>query len=180
MSELSIREYLESLKHMPSKKKLVQELEILAEKFLLSKERKLLLDSLKGDKTEWFFWVSQMKNILKNLSQAEAVKFSALLIFLEQNPDKRFYQNKMKKFLINKVEFYKYYDFSLEKKLSQEERTQKKLWISKIFRLFISRSFLGILILVLILGFIAWFYLDRESCIEFVKAVVQPFFKAIR
>ena len=165
---------------MPSKRKLVQELETLAKKFLLPKKRKLLFVSLKGDKTEWFFWVSQLKEILKNLNKSEAVKFSGLLIFLEQNPDSRFYQDKMKKFLVNKVEFYKYYDFSLEKKMSKEERARQKLWISKIFRLFISRSFLGILILVLILCFIGWFYLDRESCLEFVNKVIQPFLKAIR
>jgi len=165
---------------MLSKKKLAQELETLAKKFLLPKKRKILLDSLKGDKTKWFFWVSELKGILKNLDKSEAVKFSALLIFLKQNPDSRFYQDKMKKFLVDKVEFYKYYDFSLEKKLTKEERARQKLWISKIFRLFISRSFLGILILVLVLGFIAWFYLDRESCLEFVNKVVQPFLKAIR
>ena len=165
---------------MPSKRKLAQELETLAKKFLLPKKRKILLDSLKGDKIKWLFWVSELKGILKNLDQSKAVKFSALLIFLEQNPDSRFYQDKMKKFLVNKVEFYKYYDFSLEKKLAKEERTRQKLWISKTFRLFISRSFLGILILVLILGFIAWFYLDRESCLEFVNKVIQPFLKAIR
>jgi len=165
---------------MLSKKKLAKELEALAEKFLLPKKRKILLDSLKGDKTKWFFWVSELKGILKNLDKSEAVKFSALLIFLKQNPDSRFYQDKMKKFLVNKVEFYKYYDFSLERKLTKEERARQKLLISKIFRLFISRSFLGILILVLVLGFIAWFYLDRESCLEFVNKVIQPFLKAIR
>jgi len=165
---------------MPSKRKLAKELEILSKKFLLPKKRKILLASLKGDKTEWFFWVSQMKGLLKNLDKSEAVKFSGLLLLLEQNPDKRFYQNRMKKFLVNKVEFYRYYDFSLEKKLSGLERNRKKLWISKVFRLFISRSFLGMLILVLILSFIVWFYIDRESCLEFVKGVVQPFLKAIR
>jgi len=165
---------------MLSKKKLAKELETLAKKFLLPKKRKILLDSLKGDKTKWFFWVSELKGILKNLDKSEAVKFSALLIFLKQNPDSRFYQDKMKKFLVNKVEFYKYYDFSLERKLTKEEKARQKLLISKIFRLFISRSFLGILILVLVLGFIAWFYLDRESCLEFVNKVIQPFLKAIR
>ncbi len=165
---------------MPSKRKLAKELEILAKKFLLPKKRKILLDSLNGDKTKWFFWVSQMKGLLKNLSQAETVKFSGLVLLVEQNPGSRFYQDKMKKFLINKVEFYKYYDFSLEKKLAKQEKTQKKLWLSKIFRLFISRSFLGILILILILGFIAWFYIDKESCLEFVKGVVGPFLKAIK
>lgn len=165
---------------MPSKRKLAKELENLAKKFLLPKRRKILSDSLRGDKAKWFFWTSQMKGLLKNLSQAEAVKFSGLVLLVEQNPDSQFYQDRMKKFLINKVEFYKYYDFSLEKKLAKQEKTQKKLWISKTFRLFISRSFLGILILVLILGFIAWFYIDRESCLEFVKGVIGPFLKAIK
>jgi hypothetical protein len=165
---------------MPSKRKLAKELETLAKKFLRPKRRKILLTSLKGDKNKWFLWVSQMKGILKNLDRAEAVKFAGLLLLLEQNPDSQFYQDRIKKFLISKVEFYKYYDFSLERKLARQEKTQKKLWISKIFRLFISRSFLGILILVLILGFVAWFYIDRESCLEFVKAVVQPFLKAVK
>lgn len=165
---------------MPSKRKLVKELEKLSAKFLQLEERKELLVSLKKDKTKWFFWVSQMKGLLKNISQTEAVKFSGLVLLIEQNPKSRFYQDKMKKFLISKLEFYKYYDFSLEKKLAKQEKTQKKIWISKIFRLFISRSFLGILILVLIVGFILWFYLDRESCLDFVKGVVGPFLKAIK
>jgi len=165
---------------MSSKRKLAKELESLAKKFLLPKRKKILLDSLKEDKTKWFFWTSQMKGLLKNLDKSEAVKFSGLVLLVEQNSDSQFYQDKMKKFLINKVEFYKYYDFSLEKKLAKQEKTQKKLWISKIFRLFISRSFLGILILVLILGFVVWFYIDRESCLEFVNAVIQPFLKAIK
>lgn len=165
---------------MPSKKKLAKQLESLAKKFLLPKRRKILLVSLKGDKTKWFLWTSPMKSILKNLDKVEAVKFSGFLLLLEQNPDSQFYQDKMKKFLIDKVEFYKYYDFSLKKKLAEQEKTRKKLWISKTFRLFISRSFLGILILVLILGFIAWFYLDRESCSEFVETIIQPFLKAIK
>jgi len=143
-------------------------------------KRKALLVSLKEDKTKWFLWASQMKGILKNLDRTEAVKFSGLLLLLEQNPDSRFYQNKIKKFLIDKIEFYKYYDFALEKKLAEKEGERKKLWTSKILRLFISRSFLGILILVLIVGFIIWFYLDKESCLEFVKKVIQPFLKAIK
>jgi len=108
------------------------------------------------------------------------LNFSGLLLLLEQKPDSNFYQNNLKRFLIDRIEFYKYYDFSLEKKLAQKERSEKKIWISKFFRLFISRSFLGILILVLILGFIVWFYTDRESCLEFVNGVVGPFLKAIR
>ncbi|MBU2472761.1 hypothetical protein KKE74_01885, partial [Patescibacteria group bacterium] len=110
----------------------------------------------------------------------EAIKFAGLLLLLEQNPDSRFYQDNLKKFLIDKVEFYKYYDFSLEEKLDKMEKSERKLWISKFFRLFISRSFLGILILILIIAFIGWFYLDRESCLEFVDKIIQPFLKAIR
>jgi hypothetical protein len=164
---------------MLSKKKLVKELKKLSQKFLEPKRRKALLISLKGDKTKWFLWTSQMKGVLKNLDRAEAIKFSGLLLLLEKNPSSRLYQDKMKKFLIDKIEFYKYYDFSLEKKLAEKKITSKNLWTSKILRLFISRSFLGILILFLILGFIAWFYLDRESCLEFVKKVIQPFLKSI-
>jgi len=165
---------------MASKRKLAKELAILSKKFLEPKKRKALLISLKGDKTKWFLWTSQMKGALKNLDRAEAVKFSGLLLLLEQKPESRFYQDKIKKFLVDKTEFYKYYDFTLERKLAEKEGERKKLWTSKILRLFISRSFLGILILVLIIGFIAWFYLDRESCLEFVKKVIQPFLKAIQ
>ncbi len=165
---------------MPSKRKLAKELEKLSDRFLQPQKRKKLLFSLKEDKTEWFLWVSQMKGLLKNLDKTGAVKFAGLVLLVEQNPESKFYQDKMKKFLIDKVEFYRYYDFSLEKKLAQKEKTEKKLWISKIFRLFISRSFLGILILALILCFVLWFYLDRESCLEFVKGVVNPFLKAVK
>lgn len=165
---------------MLSDKKLAKELEKLAEKFLDQEKRKELFDSLKGDKTEWFCWTSEIKNIFKHLDKSEGLKFSGLLLLLEQNSDSQFYQNNLKKFLIDKVEFYKYYDFDLDKKLTEKERSEKKIWISKFFRLFISRSFLGILILCLIIGFILWFYLDRESCLEFVNGVVGPFLKAIK
>jgi hypothetical protein len=165
---------------MPSKKKLAKELAGLAKKFISSKQRKILLDSLKGDKTKWFLWTSRVKSVLKNLDKTEAVKFSGLLLLLEGRPNSRFYQNKLKKFLINQKEYYQHYDFSLDKKLTMEKKEIKKLWITKIFRLFISRSFLGILILGLIVAFIAWFYLDRASCLEFVNKVIQPFLKAIR
>ena len=165
---------------MTSKKKIVKELGKLSNKFLNKDDRIGLLSSLKGAKTEWFTWVSQMKGIFKNIDNSDSIKFSGLLLLLEQKPDSNFYQNNLKRFLIDRIEFYKYYDFSLEKKLAQKERSEKKIWISKFFRLFISRSFLGILILVLILGFIVWFYTDRESCLEFVNGVVGPFLKAIR
>ena len=165
---------------MSAKNKLAKELEKLSKKFLEKENRKELLNSLRDDKTEWFVWVAQMKGVLKNIDNSEAVKFSGLLLLLEQNPDSDFYQDNLKKFLIDKIEHYKYYDFSLEEELAKKERSEKKIWISKFFRLFISRSFLGILILVLIVTFIAWFYIDRESCLEFVNGVVGPFLKAIR
>ncbi|MEA3464206.1 MAG: hypothetical protein U9R14_04005 [Patescibacteria group bacterium] len=165
---------------MLSKKKLAKELEKLAGKFVEPKERGALFESLKGDKTEWFQWVSRMKMILKRLDKTDALKFSGLLLLLEQNSESRFHQDNMKKFLIEKTEFYKYYDFSLDKELNRQKMARKKLWISKILRLFISRSFLGILILGAVLVFIGWFYADRESCLEFVQKVVGPFFKAIR
>ena len=165
---------------MSSKKKLVKKLEKLSQKFLEIESRKELLNSLKEDKTKWFQWSSEVKIILENINRTEAIKFAGLLLLLEQNSDSRFHQDNLKKFLVDKVEFYKYYDFSLEKKLDKMERSERKLWISKIFRLFISRSFLGILILVLILAFIGWFYLDRESCLEFVDKIIQPFLRAIR
>jgi|GEM_PF-1419893 len=165
---------------MLSKEKLAKELEKLSKKFIDSEQRKKLLISLKGDKTEWFMWVAEIKNILKNIDKTEAIKFSGLLLLLKQGPDSSFHKDNLKKFLIEKTEFYKYYDFKLEKDLEKIESKSKNLWISKILRLFISRSFLGILILVLILGFIVWFYTDRESCLEFVNGVVGPFLKAVK
>jgi len=165
---------------MSSNNKLAKELEKLSKKFLEKDKRKELLDSLKSDKTAWFTWVAEMKGVLKNIDNSEAVKFSALILLLEQKPGSDFYQNNLKKFLIDKVEYYKHFDFSLERELTKKEKAQKKIWISKFFRLFISRSFLGMILVVLILGFIVWFYLDRESCLEFVNGVVGPFLKAIR
>ena len=165
---------------MLSKKKLAKELGVLAGRFVEPKERGVLFDSLRGDKTEWFRWVSGMRMVLKGLDKADALKFSGLLLLLEKDAESRFHQDNMKKFLIEKTEFYKYYDFSLDKELNKQKAARKNLWTSKILRLFISRSFLGILILAVVLGFIAWFYADRESCLEFVQKVVGPFFKAIR
>lgn len=165
---------------MASKKKLVKELEKLTEKFIKPKERGVIFKSLKGDKTEWFQWVSQMRMILKGLDKTDALKFSGLLMLLERDSESRFHLDNMKKFLIEKTEFYKYYDFSLDKELNKQKIARKNLWTSKILRMFISRSFLGILILVMVLGFIGWFYADRESCLEFVQNVVGPFFKAIK
>ncbi len=165
---------------MSSEKRLAKKLEKSAKKFLNIDKRKELLNSLKSDKTDWFYWISEIKGIFKNIDKSEAVKFSGLVLLLEQNPDSRFHRDNLKKFLINKTEYYKHYDFSLERELTKKEKVQKKIWISKFFRLFISRSFLGILILALILSFIVWFYMDRESCLEFVNGVVGPFLKAIR
>lgn len=165
---------------MSSNKKLAKRLEELSNKFLNKENRKVLLDSLENDKTEWFTWLAEMKGIFKNINNNEAMKFSALILLLQQNSKSDFHQNNLKKFLIDKVEYYKHYDFSLDKELAKKERNEKKIWINKFFRLFISRSFLGIIIIVLILGFIVWFYLDRQSCLEFVNGVVQPFLKAIK
>lgn len=165
---------------MTDKRKLANQLEKTAKKFLDENTRKDLLKSLKGDKTDWFYWSSGIKRILKNLDKSDAIKFAGLLLLFENNLGSRFHWNNLKKFLIDKIEYYKYYDFSLEKKLAEKEKSSKKLWISKIFRLFISRSFLGMLILGLIVSFIAWFYLDRASCLEFVRQVVGPFLKGIK
>ncbi len=165
---------------MASKDKLAKKLEKLSNRFLKKDKRKFLLSSLKNDKTDWFVWVAEMKGVFKNIDKVESVKFSTLILLLQQDPDSDFHEDNLKKFLIDKVEFYKHYDFSLEKELIKKEKAQKKIWISKFFRLFISRSFLGILILILIVAFIVWFYLDRESCLEFVDGVVGPFLKAIR
>jgi len=165
---------------MPSPKEKAKELEKIAQRFLEPKEREELLSSLKGDKTAWFRWASQVKGVLKNINKMEATKFSALVLFLEQKPASNFHQDNLKKFLIDNAEFYKNFDFSLDEKLAQEKRKRGDLWISKVLRLFISRSFLGILILVLILSFILWFYLDRESCLEFVDKVVGTFLKALK
>lgn len=163
-----------------TKSKLAKQLEKIAQKFFDENTRKELLESLKGDKTDWFYWTLETKRILKNLDKSDAIKFAGLLLLFENNSGSRFHRNNLKKFLIDRIEYYKYYDFSLEKKLAEKEKSSKKLWISKVFRLFISRSFLGMLILALIVSFIAWFYLDRESCLEFVRQVVGPLIKGIK
>jgi len=165
---------------MVSQKEKTEEFEKIAQRFLEPKDREGLLSSLAGDKTDWFRWVSQLKGVLKNIDKMDAAKFSGLILLLERKPASQFHQDNLKKFLIGKTEFYRNYDFSLDEKLSQEKRKRGDLWISKVLRLFISRSFLGMLILVLILGFILWFYLDRESCLEFVDRVVGPFLKALK
>jgi len=163
-----------------SKEKLAKEFEKLSEKFINKEKRKVLLNSLNKDKTEWFRWSAEIKNILKSLGETDIIKFSAFVLALEQKSDSKFCKNQLKKFLIEKTEFYKYYDFKLDKDLKNIKAKSKNLWTSKIMRLFISRSFLGILILLLILGFIVWFYIDRETCLEFVDKIIQPFLKAIK
>ena len=163
-----------------SKEKLAKQFEKNSKKFINKEKRKDLLFSLKKDRTDWFVWSAEAKNILKNLDKTEAVKFSALCLALEQRPESEFHQNNLKKFLIEKSKFYKYFDFKLEKDLKKIKGKNKNIWTSKILRLFISRSFLGILILVLILGFILWFYIDRENCLDFVDKIIQPFLKAIK
>jgi len=165
---------------MSSKEKIAKELEKISKEFLEKEKRDLLLDSLKNNKDLWFRWSSQVKNILKNLKKSDGIAFSGLSFLLEQNPDSSFHQDNLKRFLSERTEFYKYQDFSLNEDLKKEKKKRGNLWISKVLRLFISRSFLGILILVLILGFILWFYLDKESCLEFVQKVIQPFLRAIR
>jgi len=166
---------------MPSnKKQLVKELRKLSKEFLDIKDRKELIASLRGDRTKWFIWSSRIKGIFKNIDRTEAMKLSGILLILEQKPESEFYQNQLKKFLIEKTEYYKYYDFNLEKRLKEQGRAGKNLWTSKILRLFISRSFLGMILIVLILGFILWFYIDRESCLEFVSKVVGPFLRAVK
>ena len=163
-----------------SKEKLAKQFEKNSKKFINKEKRKDLLFSLKKDRTDWFVWSAEAKNILKNLDKTEAVKFSALCLALEQRPESEFHQNNLKKFLIEKSKFYKYFDFKLEKDLKKIKGKNKNIWTSKILRLFISRSFLGILILVLILGFILWFYIDRENCLDFVDKIIQPFLRAIK
>ncbi len=165
---------------MPSKKRLVKKLEKLANEFLKPDKRKALLESLRGDKTDWFLWCSKIKAVMKNIDTLEATKLTGYLLLLEKKPKSKFRQDNLKRYLINQVEFYKHYDFTLEQKLRQRKYATKKLWTSKILRLFISRSFLGLILVGLIIGFIFWFYLDRAGCLEFVRGVVGPFLKAIR
>lgn len=164
-------------KYMGGEKKIVKELDRVSKNFLSSRERDELLKSLKSDKSEWFVWISQMKGILKNINKADAIKFSGLVMLLEQNPDNKFYQEKLKKFLIDRVSFYRYYDFSPKDKIDSKK---KEMLITKIFRCLISRSFVGILLIILIVAFVAWFYLDRESCLFFVRTIIEPFLKAIK
>lgn len=165
---------------MAKETQLAKELEKIVKKFLDKETREKLLASFKKDKTEWFYWTSEIKRILEKLNKADANKFAGLLLLFETDSKSQFYQNNLKKFLIDRIHYYKYYDWGAERELDKKEKTSKKIWISKILRLFISRSFLGVLILILIVAFILWFYLDREGCLEFVQKVVSPFIKGIK
>lgn len=163
---------------MSSRKKLIQDLEKLSQQFISPQKRAVLLNSLKGERSKWNSWAAQIKGILTNLSEAEAMKFSGLVLLMEQAPEIKFYQDKLEKYLIDKTAYYKYYDFE-DKKSPTGDKT-KELWINKISRCLISPSFVGVLLILLFIGFILWFYLDRESCLEFVNMIAQPFLKAIK
>ena len=61
-----------------TKRKLATKLEKTAKKFLDENTRKELLKSLKGDKTDWFYWKSGTKRILENLDKSDAIKLRAM------------------------------------------------------------------------------------------------------
>jgi hypothetical protein len=163
---------------MSSRKKLISDLEKLSQQFISPQKRAALLESLKGERSKWHSWSAQINGILKNLNEVEAMKFSGLVMLMEQAPEIKFYQEKLEKYLIGRAAYYKYYDF--EEKKSQTDDKTKELWLNKIFRCLISPSFVGILVILLFLGFILWFYLDRESCLRFAEMIAQPFLKAIK
>jgi len=163
---------------MSSRKKLINDLEKLSQQFIFPQKRTVLLASLKGERNKWHSWVAQIKGILDNLNEVEAMKFSGLALLVEQAPDIKFYQDKLEKYLVGKSAYYKYYDFEDNKPKTDEKI--KELWINKFFRCLISPSFVGVLLVLIFVGFIIWFYLDRASCLEFVNMIAQPFLKAIK
>ena len=116
------------------KKQLVRKLEAYSGQFLILKERKELLDSLEKDKTEWTTWNAKMKAVLGNLSSADSLKFSALLVLIETNPKSELFHDQMKEFLIDRVQYWKHYAFKeKEKGLGKKEAAS---WIDKVFKLF--------------------------------------------
>lgn len=162
---------------MPSKKELVKKLETYSQKFLDIKKREELLASLKKDKTRWLTWSASLKAVLGNLDIADKLKFSALLVFIEKSPESELFQNKMKEFLIGRVQFWKHYDFSKRGRLKEKEVAP---WVDRVFKLVTSKSFIRLLIIILIIAFIIWFYTDREAYLEFIKSIIKSFFQAIR
>jgi len=163
---------------MSSRKKLINDLEKFSQQFISPQKREVLLESLKGDRGKWHSWSAQITGILNNLNEVDGMKFSGLVMLMEQAPEIKFYQEKLEKYLIGRAAYYKYYDF--EDKKSPDEAKTRDLWLNKIFRCLISPSFVGILVILLLVGFILWFYLDRGSCLEFVNMIAQPFLKAIK
>jgi len=163
---------------MPSERELVKKLEAYSKQFLNSKKRKELLDSLKKDRTDWIVWKSKMEAVLGNLDSTDKLKFSALLIFIEKAPESKLFQNKMEEFLIERVQFWKHYNFKVEKKQTKSKKTE--LWIDRIFKILTSKSFIRLLMIFLIIAFIIWFYIDRAAYLEFIKSIIKSFFQAIQ
>ncbi len=160
------------------KKQLVKKLEAYSSQFLILKERKELLNSLEKDRTEWITWSSKMKAVLENLSSVDKIKFSALLVLIETNLKSKLFHDRMKEFLIERVQHWKHYDF--KKKGKRLDKRESVSWIDRLFKLFTSKSFIRLLIIILIIAFIIWFYVDRAAYLEFTKSIIKSFFQAIR
>lgn len=163
---------------MSFKRQLVKKLETYSRRFLSLKERKKLLDSLKKEKLEWISWKSKVRAVLKNLDTTDGLKFSALLVFIEKAPKSKLFQNKMEEFLIERVQFWKHYDFG--KKKERRKVLEMAPWVDRVFKLLTSKSFIRLLIIFLIIAFIIWFYIDRAAYLEFIKSIIKSFFQAIR
>lgn len=156
----------------------MKKLEAYSKQFLDLKEREKLLDSLEKDKTQWLTWGESLKAVLGNLSSKDKLKFSALLVLVETNPKSGLFHDRMKEFLIARVQFWKHHDFKKEGgKLGRKETV---LWVDRLFKLFTSKSFIRLLIIILIIAFIVWFYVDRAAYLEFIKSIIKSFFQAIR
>lgn len=162
---------------MSSERELVKKLETYSERFLDIKKRRELLDSLKKDKTRWLTWREALRAVLGNLDTADGLKFSALLVFVEKSPESELFQNEMKEFLIERVQFWKHYDFSKKARLKAKEIAP---WIDRIFKILTSKSFIRLLMIFLIIAFIIWFYIDRAAYLEFIKSIIESFFQAIK
>ena len=163
---------------MPFKEKLVKRLEEIAGDFLDKQKQEGLIAAMRRKDTGWVVWKSQIQGVLKNLSQIDYLKFRAILLFLEQRADASSI-SQTESFLIERIEFYKDYDFKKEEKKEAEKEKKNIIFIEKFFRILVSRAFLGILVLGMVIGFIFWFYFDREAVIEFSNKILKLFLRVV-
>ena len=162
---------------MPFKEKLVKKLEEIAGDFLDRGRREGLLAAMKSRETGWIVWKSEVQGLLKNLNYSDYLKFRTFLFLLEKSSDEDNVK-RMEEFLIERIEFYKHHDFKKDEEFEKKAEETREHFSDKFFRILISRSFLGILVLGTALFFIGWYYLDRPGAIEFSEKILKLFLRA--